>query len=84
MADGLHYKPSMDSPDVPPGDDEMSEIRQAAEEAFPAEDWSPERLDALKTLMKLCMDDYGGGDESEGPDDKHAGLALLFGAPKKK
>lgn len=85
MADGLHYDGGKDSPDVPPGDDdeERSELKQAAEEAFPDEDWSPERLDALKTLMKLCMDGYGGADEEDKPEPD-AKLALLFGSPKRK
>jgi hypothetical protein len=83
MGDGLHYEPSKDSPDVP-GDDESGELKQAAAEAFPDEEWSPERLGALKTLMKLCMDDYGGGESEPDEDDKKSVLSLIFGAPKKK
>lgn len=84
MADGLKYKPDEDMPDVPASD----ELRQAAAEAFPDEDWDDERLGSLKALIKLCMGtDYGDEDKGEegGDDDaKHAGLALLFGSPKKK
>jgi hypothetical protein len=81
MADGLKYQPDEDAPDVPASD----ELKQAAAEAFPDEDWSDERLGALKTLMKLCMGKDYGDDEPDGDegDDKHAGLALLFGKPKK-
>lgn len=80
--DGLRYDGGK------PGDDESlgsenSELKQAAEEAFPDEDWSDERLASLKALMRLCMDE--GSEESSPPDDKHAStLALLFGGKPKK
>lgn len=82
MADGLKYKADEDMPDVPASD----ELKQAAAEAFPDDDWSDDRLASLKTLIKLCSGkDYSAGDADAGDegDDKHAGLALLFGKPKK-
>lgn len=81
--DGLHYDGG-DAPDEAekPGE-ESDEYKQAAEEAFPDEDWTPERVDSFKAFVKLCM---GGGDGDEGePDDgKKSGLALIFGKPSKK
>jgi hypothetical protein len=79
--DGLHYHdPSEggDDGDAPDDEGSESELKQAAEEAFPDEDWSPERLDALKALMKLCMGEYG-SDKPEKPM-----LSLLFGGKPKK
>jgi hypothetical protein len=78
MADGLHYDGGGD--DSEGGDDYMS----LAKEAFPDDDWTPERVSALKTLVKLCA---GGGDEpdaDDGDDAKKPGLALIFGGPPKK
>lgn len=86
MADGLHYHDD----EAESGDDESigsesSELKQCAEEAFPDEDWTPERLASLKALMKLCMGEYGEHDSGGGADDKHAStLALLFGGKPKK
>lgn len=80
MADGLHYKPD-EGDDMGGGDD----YKQAAEEAFPDDDWTPDRLDALKALIKLCMDEgHDEPDGDEGGDDKKTGLALIFGGKPKK
>lgn len=66
-----------------PTDEFETEIRAA----FPAEDWSPERVMALKEAIKICVrDDKEGeyGDEAGPPKKKGGeGLALIFGAPKK-
>lgn len=88
MGDGLHYDPDAGSPDVPEGDDDKGagdDYKDLASEAFPDEDWTPERVGALKALIKMCAGgDMGdpGGDEA--PDAKKSGLALIFGKPTKK
>ena len=77
MADGLHYDGGDDS-----GDDDYKSL---AEEAFPDDDWNPQRVDALKALIKLCVGDGGEPDADDGSDDdKKAGMALIFGGPPKK
>lgn len=65
---------------------EDEDLKQAAEEAFPDEEWSEERLGALKTLIKLCSGaDYGSEKEESGGGDDHAAkLALIFGGKPKK
>lgn len=87
MADGLHYHGDEETGDESPGA-ESPELKQAAEEAFPDEEWSPERLASLKALMKLCMDEYGEGDHEDsggaGPDKHGPILSLLFGGKPKK
>lgn len=85
MMDGLHYHGDESDDESPEG--ESSELKQAAEEAFPDEDWSPERLASLKALMKLCMNEYGEGEhESDGGGSGKHGpiLSLLFGGKPKK
>ena len=85
MADGLHYHDDSEGDSM---EEESTELKQAAEEAFPDEDWTPSRLGSLKTLMKMCMGEYGpdgADDEGAEDDDKHkATLALLFGGKPKK
>jgi hypothetical protein len=79
--DGLHYDGGKDEAESP--GEESSEYRQAAEEAFPDEDWTPERVDAFKAFVKLCS---GGGDmdDAGASDDKHkATLAMIFGGKPK-
>lgn len=83
--DGLHYHPD----DEGDGDGESSELKQAAEEAFPDEEWTLERLASLKALIQLCMGEYGSGDEHEPDSDDGPGkhgpiLSLLFGGKPKK
>ena len=77
--DGLHYHDPSDDGDAPDDEGSESELKQAAEEAFPDEDWSSERLDALKALMKVCMGDSGSDEAPEKPT-----LSLLFGGKPKK
>lgn len=86
--DGLKYRGGMDEPE--PADDpseESDEFAQAASEAFPDEDWTPDRLAALKEAIRICASadyksddaDVGGGDEG-----KKGLMALLFAKPKKE
>ena len=60
-----------------------SELKLAAEEAFPGGEWTEDRLAALKELISLC----GSSDYEDEPSDKDGShkdtLALLFGKPKK-
>lgn len=61
------------------------EFEQAAREAFPDQEWDEARLDALKTLVKICMSGDGDGEsEPDGDEGGKGTLALLFGGPKKK
>ena len=84
MGDGLHYEASKDSPDVPDDGGGSDDYMALAKEAFPDDDWSPERVSALKALIKLCMGGDGGGESEPDEDDKKSGLALIFGKPMKK
>lgn len=53
---GLSYDDDEASePDDNP-DEESDEYAQAASEAFPDEDWTPERVEALRALIKMCME----------------------------
>ena len=47
-----------DGDDYDQGDDEDSEddYTKLAEEAFPDEDWTPERVKALKEFVMKCME----------------------------
>lgn len=45
----------MSEPDDSP-EEESDEYTQAAKEAFPNEDWTPERVDALRALISMCME----------------------------
>lgn len=64
----------------------LDEFGTEVSSAFPAEDWTPERLMALKEAIKLCLEsdkagEYGPEPKKKGPID----LALVFpGGPKKK
>ncbi len=64
-----------------PLDEFETEIRSA----FPNEDWTPERVMAMKEAIKLCVaaDEAGEYGEKSPPKKGDAGLALIFGAPKK-
>ena len=73
MADGLHYHDDSEGDSM---EEESTELKQAAEEAFPDEDWTPERLGSLKTLMKMCMGEYG----PDGADDDMFRVDLDEGA----
>lgn len=65
----------------------MDDFGMAIQEAFPDNDWTPDRTDALKSAIRLCLEEdksggYGTpGGGSGGGGDK---LALIFGAPSKK
>lgn len=69
--------------------DEYPEVAAAAREAFPDEDWTDERLSALTDLIHACMDKMDHGEMGKGKmgskkEKGMGGLALVFGAPKKK
>jgi len=64
----------------------MDDFGKAAQEAFPDATWTPEKLDALKELIRLCVeeDQAGGYDDEPKPKGDDA-LALIFeGPPAKK
>jgi hypothetical protein len=59
----------------------------AVADAFPMEEWTPERTAALKEAIRLCVKKDMGGDEAppSGPPKKGGlDLAILLGGPKKK
>ena len=59
----------------------------AIADAFPMEEWTPERTSALKEAIRLCVKkDMGeGGEPPSGPPKKGGiDLALILGGPKKK
>lgn len=79
-----------DDEDEESGDDESSEkLLSLAKTAFPDQEWDEARLDAFKELIEGCSG-YMGPDEEEedekpkGDSKDGAGLALLFGEPKRK
>lgn len=62
----------------------MDEESSAAVEAFPELAGAPERIEALKTFVRLCVEKHaGGGYDEEDPKPK-ADLLLAFGEPKSK
>ena len=64
----------------------LDEFGTEVSSAFPAEDWTPERLMALKEAIKICVAADTEG-EYDKPPPKKGGLdlALVFpGGPKKK
>ena len=69
-----------------PKDDEEREIKDFMDESLPM----PDRVSALQEAIRLCVEkhvspdslkDYG---SSEGGEKPGGGLAMIFGAPKKK
>ena len=64
----------------------LDDFASAISEAFPDIAGDPARIDALKTAIKLCLEeDTGGGYDEEEGEKKPGGLALIFGEkPKKK
>lgn len=70
------------------GSDESSEkLLGLAKTAFPDQEWDEARLDAFKELIEGCSGYMGSDDDEEEEKPKSeagAGLALLFGEPKKK
>lgn len=76
-----------DSGPYEPKDDE----ERAYMEAFPDNAWDESRMAALKEGVRLCVEKNASGEYSGGEDmdekrsgGKGEGLALIFGAPKKK
>lgn len=66
----------------------MDEFETEIRAAFPDNDWTPERVMAMKEAIRLCLEkdeagEYGGGGP---PPKKGAGpdLAIVFGGPPKK
>ncbi|HEX6275787.1 MAG TPA: hypothetical protein VFZ53_22250 [Polyangiaceae bacterium] len=67
----------------------MDEFETEIRAAFPDNDWSPDRVMAMKEAIRLCLEeDKSGGYDDEKPAGPPAkggsGLALIFGGPKKK
>lgn len=75
--DGLHYDGGEDS-------SESDEYKQAAEEAFPDQEWTPERIDSLKALIKMIAGGESMDEDEETEPDHKSGLALIFGGKPKK
>ena len=66
-----------------PMDPFETEIRAA----FPDNDWSPDRVMAMKEAIKLCLEeDKGGGYDEPAKPPKKGGdaLALVFEGPRSK
>ena len=75
--------------DEPPESGPMDDFETEIRSAFPDNDWTPDRVMAMKEAIRLCLEeDQAGGYEDEkpsGPPKKGgAGLALIFEGPKKK
>ena len=69
-------------PESGPVDAFETEIRAA----FPDNDWTPDRVMAMKEGVRLCVMKNAGGEYDDEPPPKkgEGGLALIFGEPKKK
>jgi hypothetical protein len=77
--------------DEPAGSDPMAsaapvdDFTAAIQEAFPDNDWTPERSAAMKEAIRLCVEkDEAGGYGPPPGGGKGDSLALIFGEPKKK
>lgn len=72
----------------PIGGGMRDDFTAAAEEAFPDIAGDPGRVEALKSAIRICLEeDQAGGYDEKGGGKKEkpkGGLALIFGAPKKK
>ncbi|TAK10621.1 MAG: hypothetical protein EPO32_14925 [Anaerolineae bacterium] len=65
-------------------EDYGDEFSSAISEAFPDQEWSADRLAALKEAIRSCVEkDKGMGTKSKGPG-KPGTLALIFGSKAKK
>lgn len=68
--------------------EEEDEFQTAIAEAFPGEEWGPDRLAALKEAIRICAREDRGKEEEpadDGGEDKGKSLlAIAFGSPKKK
>jgi len=68
---------------------DKDDFTRAAEEAFPDNDWTPEKISAFKEAMRICYDEYEGTEDMSGAGESpHKGkgmeLALVFGGGKGK
>ncbi len=69
------------------GNESLDEFETEIRAAFPDNDWTPEKVMAMKEAIKICVaKDEAGGYDDKGPPPKKgdAGLALIFEGPKKK
>lgn len=71
------------------GSGEKDDFTRAVEEAFPDDDWTPERVSALKEAIRICYEeDESKEDMPESSEPAHKGkgidLAVVFGGPKGK
>lgn len=79
--------PAMDEEagETPPA---TGDFESALAEAFPDADWSPDRVAAFKEAIRICYEQeegaHGGPEGPPPPGGGGKGLALIFGAPKKK
>lgn len=89
-----HAEPDGDEPDAaePDGDEApLGPFGDAIKEAFPDQDWTPDKLDALKEAIRVCYHEDEAGESGGGglppkgpPGGSGKGLAIVFGgAPKK-
>jgi len=65
----------------------MDDFGMAISEAFPDNSWTPEKLDAMKEAIRLCLDEdqAGGYDDAPAKPKGDDALALIFeGPPAKK
>lgn len=79
---GLSYEDdeSMEPDDGPA--EESDEYMQAAKEAFPDEDWTPERVEALRAFVNMCS--MGEAPTGKSGTGKKGGalIELMFGHGK--
>lgn len=64
-----------------PADEYTQETMRLAQEAFPDQEWTPERADKLAELLAHCG---GGGGMDMGPEEKNKPSALLLALKPKK
>lgn len=71
-------------PEASPG--ALDDFAAAVQDAFPDETWTPERTEALKTAIKICVEDDQAGEYDEpAPKDKGGlDIAMILGGPPKK
>ena len=83
----------MPKPDMPmmgydeeDGAEPLDEFETELRAALPNEDWTPERVMAMKEAIKICVAQDREGEYGEDKPKKKGGeaLALIFGGPKKK
>ncbi len=66
-------------------DADLDDFGHAISEAFPDNDWTPEKLDAMKEAIRICLEkDEAGGYKGGSDMEKPGGLALVFGGEGKK